>query len=220
MDVEEAETLEINLNKHNTIEEQSAPISNNAIDVIFDAGYASVPLLQMQLKIGQDFAEQILAKMEDMKIIGSSGVSGTRALLMDAEEFRSRDIDISQFETSLQFSKHYDNMDGREFENFCADLLKNNGFENVEVTSGSGDYGVDIFAEKDGITYAIQCKCYSSNIGNKAVQEIFSGKNYYKKHIAVVLTNQYFTSAAKKTAEHTGVVLWDRDYLDKLNWKH
>jgi len=122
----------------------------------------------------------------------------------------------SDASSSQPLDKHYDDMDGHEFEDFCADLLRNVGFSKVEATSGSGDYGVDIFAEKDGITYAIQCKRLSSKVGNKAVQEVFSGKNFYKRHLGVVLTNQYFTPAAKKTAEHTGIVLWDRDYLDKL----
>ena len=52
-----------------------------------------------------------------------------------------------------------DMMDGQEFEYYCADLLKSQGFLEVEVTRASGDYGVDILAEKDGVTYAIQCNC-------------------------------------------------------------
>ena len=57
-------------------------------------------------------------------------------------------------------AQSYDEMEGHEFEYFCADLLEKRGFEEVEVTKGSGDYGVDILAEKDGVTYAIQCKRY------------------------------------------------------------
>lgn len=113
-------------------------------------------------------------------------------------------------------NKHYDDMNGIEFEKFCAELLIKNGFIKVETTSGSGDYGVDILTEKDGVSYAIQCKRYSTNIGNTAVQEIYSGKEFYKRHIGVVLTNQYFTPAAKETAECTGILLWDRNYLEKL----
>lgn len=41
-----------------------------------------------------------------------------------------------------------DAMDGHEFEYFCAELLKENGFVNVEVTQASGDFGVDVLAEK------------------------------------------------------------------------
>ena len=51
-----------------------------------------------------------------------------------------------------QFSRQaaFEDMDGHEFEYFCADLLEQRGFVEVEVTRGSGDYGIDILAEKDG----------------------------------------------------------------------
>lgn len=110
----------------------------------------------------------------------------------------------------------YDIMEGHVFEYYCAELLKNDGFSNVEVTQGSGDQGIDILAEKAGIQYGIQCKCYSNNIGNKAVQEAFSGKTFYGCHVAAVLTNRYFTTSAKALAEQNKVLLWDRDYLQAL----
>lgn len=113
-------------------------------------------------------------------------------------------------------SMDYDNMDGHTFEYFCADILKKNGFLNVEVTPGSGDHGIDILAEKDGISYAVQCKCYSSNIGNAAVQQAHTGKSIYQKDIAVVFTNRYFTAQAKAEANALGVKLWDREKLDSL----
>lgn len=110
----------------------------------------------------------------------------------------------------------YDTMEGHEFEHFCAKLLKLNGYHNVEVTRGSGDQGIDILAEKDDIKYGIQCKCYSSDIGNKAVQEAFSGKSYYGCHVAVVLTNRHFTRSAKDLADSNHVLLWDREKLEEF----
>ena len=107
-------------------------------------------------------------------------------------------------------------MDGLEFESFCATLLKRNGFKNVSVTKGSGDQGIDVLATKDGIKYGIQCKCYSSEVGNKAVQEAFSGKTFYNRHVGVVLTNNYFTPSAKELAEKNGIILWDRKRLLKM----
>ena len=62
---------------------------------------------------------------------------------------------------------YVDEMEGHDFEYYCADLLKEIGYEDVEVTKGSGDYGVDILAVKDDITYAFQCKCYDRPIGVK-----------------------------------------------------
>lgn len=109
-----------------------------------------------------------------------------------------------------------DNMDGRAFEYFCADILRRNGYTNVQVTQGSGDYGVDILAEKDSVTYAIQCKCYSGKVGNKAVQEVFSGAAYYGRNIAVVMTNSYFTQQAIEMANRTSVILWNRTDLSRM----
>lgn len=110
----------------------------------------------------------------------------------------------------------YDTMEGHDFEYYCADLLRNDGFYNVEVTQGSGDQGIDILAEKAGIRYGIQCKCYSNNIGNSAVQQAFAGKTFYHCHVAAVLTNRYFTRSAKQLAEKDQVLLWDRDELERL----
>ena len=120
--------------------------------------------------------------------------------------FRGKKRDTDQFEE----------MEGHEFEYYCADLLKNKGFLAVEVTKGSGDYGVDILAEKDGITYAIQCKCYQTPVGVKAVQEAYAGRDYYDRMVGVVMTNQYFTSPAVDAARKLKILLWDRGYLDGM----
>lgn len=109
-----------------------------------------------------------------------------------------------------------DEMEGHDFEYFCAELLKKRGFKEVEVTKGSGDYGVDILAEKEGITYAIQCKCYSEPVGVKAVQEAYAGRDYYDCMVGAVLTNQYFTTPAVEAAKKLKILLWDRGYLDSM----
>ena len=110
----------------------------------------------------------------------------------------------------------FDEMEGTEFEEYCAELLEAKGFENVEMPPASHDYGIDIIADKDGISYAIQCKCYSDPIGIKAIQEAYAGKDYYKAMIGVVMTNQGFTKSAREFADKLNVVLWDGDYVMDL----
>lgn len=109
-----------------------------------------------------------------------------------------------------------DRMDGHEFEAWCASLLKANKYENVVVTQGSGDQGVDVLAEKDGIRFAIQCKCYTKDLGNTPIQEVVAGKAFYNCHIGVVMTNRYFTKGAVDLANKTGILLWDRDTLSRM----
>ncbi len=109
-----------------------------------------------------------------------------------------------------------DEMEGHDFEYYCADILKARGFMEVEVTKGSGDFGADILAEKDGVTYAIQCKCYDKPIGVKAVQEVYAGRDYYDRMVGVVMTNQYFTQPAVELAQKLNIMLWDRGYVDAM----
>lgn len=110
----------------------------------------------------------------------------------------------------------FDLMDGHEFEEFCADLLRGNGFGFVKVTQASADHGIDITARMKNISYAIQCKCYSSNVGNSAIQQAYSGKTIYNADIAVVMTNSYFTKQAIEDAKKLNVCLWDRNHLVNL----
>lgn len=112
--------------------------------------------------------------------------------------------------------KDFDSMTGTEFEIFCANLLKRNGYINVSGTKASGDQGIDILAQKDGVRYGIQCKCFSGNVGNSAVQEAYAGKTFYNCHVAVVLTNRQFTESAVELANKNGVLLWSRGKLLEL----
>ena len=109
-----------------------------------------------------------------------------------------------------------DLMEGHEFEYYCAELLRRAGFLEVEVTRGSGDYGVDILAELGGVTYAVQCKRYDGLVGVKAVQEVYAGRDYYDRMVGVVMTNQYFTRPAVEVAQKLKILLWDRDYLESM----
>ncbi|MCD7848135.1 MAG: restriction endonuclease [Oscillospiraceae bacterium] len=109
-----------------------------------------------------------------------------------------------------------DNMDGHDFEYWCATLLRKTGYSNVVVTRGSGDQGVDITAYKDGIKYAFQCKRYSSKLSNKPVQEVYAGKAMYGCQVGVVMTNNYFTEGAQQLAKRTHVLLWDRNTLRRM----
>lgn len=116
-------------------------------------------------------------------------------------------------EMNRKYFENVDNMDGQQFEVFCANLLQRIGFKNVRVSGKSGDQGVDILADKDGIKYAIQCKCYSSDLGNTPVQEVYAGKTFYNCQIGAVMTNRFFTTGGQQLAENTGILLWDRNWI-------
>ena len=105
---------------------------------------------------------------------------------------------------------------GFEFEEYMAQVLKDNGFRHVEVTVECGDQGVDILAVRNGKTYAIQCKNYVDLVGNKAVQEAYAGAQYYGCDIPVVVCPTDFTIPAQELAESTGVELWNGEKLSHM----
>lgn len=109
-----------------------------------------------------------------------------------------------------------DEMEGHDFEFFCAELLEKRGFMEVEVTRGSGDFGIDILAQKDGVTYAVQCKRYQDPVGVEAILRTYGGRDYYDRMVGVVMTNQYFTAPAVEAAKKLQIMLWDRGYLDSM----
>lgn len=87
----------------------------------------------------------------------------------------------------------------------------------ANVTKGSGDQGVDVVAKKKDKTIAIQCKKYSQPVGNKAVQEVIAGKDYYGADFAVVVSNASFTPSARKLASKCNVILLDVNQLNLLD---
>lgn len=230
-----------NLGKNNAFDDYfvySALGNNDAFDDYFAESAmfvirknkASIGMIQRQYKIGFNRAYRIMNQLSEVGVVGPENGTYPRDVLMSMEEFNYfMQNEFSNFKRESQEStidcvisnesnitSDFDNMSGTEFENFCADILGKNGFINITLTQESGDHGVDILAEKDDITYAIQCKCYSSNIGNAAVQQVYTGKSIYNRDIAVVFTNQFFTSQAVDEAKLLGVKLWDRDKLESF----
>lgn len=210
-----------------TNDEPRDQLLSDAIKVIIETGQASVSILQRRLKLGYSQAARLIDEMETLGVVGPFDGSRPRQILLTRSQCEAliptlkigRPVSISMpYEVSTPEAELYrvDGMEGHDFEYWCADLLKKNGFSNVEVTRGSGDQGVDVLARFGDAKYAVQCKCYSSDLGNKPVQEVNAGKAFYHCHIGVVMTNRYFTAGAKEIAEATGVLLWDRDTLKRL----
>ncbi|BDB41320.1 MULTISPECIES: restriction endonuclease [Mycobacterium] len=92
-----------------------------------------------------------------------------------------------------------DAMDGVEFEDYVATRLVRAGWE-VRFTPPVGDYGVDLIAEKGDESVAVQCKRYGKPVGVAAVQQVVSGARLHGCARSIVVSNQEFTSAARKLA--------------------
>lgn len=202
-------------------------LQHKAALIMFETEVVSVSMLQRKINCGYELAAKIIESLEELGIVSPFMGSKPREILISKEEYlrRFKVIDeenpqpkqegplLPQIKSELQKAEK---MEGHEFEYWCADLLRKSGFLDVQVTRGSGDHGVDIVATKDGIRYAIQCKCYSSPLGNSPVQEVNTGKVMYNCHVGVVMTNSSFTSGAIELANKAGVLLWGRDKIEEM----
>lgn len=118
--------------------------------------------------------------------------------------------------------KYSPSMSGQDYEVYCAKRLAHEGYHNLSVTPGSGDFGADVIGyDRKGRKVCFQCKLYQSSVGVSAVQEVLAAKQYYSGDRAVVITNSTFTSAARKLAKSGNVQLIERYYekgVDDLRW--
>lgn len=194
-------------------------------DAIVRAKEKAISDIKVTYKNSKDFQERTASSFEysinnvssrfskNTKILADNAVREVKKAAGIVRESQEFDAYTTSSGTISSAGQCFDLMEGHDFERWCASLLEKNNFVDVNVTRGSGDQGVDILAEKDGIKYAIQCKCYSKDLGNGPIQEVETGKKIYGCHIGAVMTNRYFTSGAKEAAAATGILLWDRDWI-------
>lgn len=136
--------------------------------------------------------------------------------LIDDEYNLSLDAVVDGYLVKNPVIEWNERMSPAEYEGYCADILNSNGWQ-ARTTSLSGDQGVDVVAEKDGFCVAIQCKKYSSPVGNKAVQEVTAGMTYWGASIGVVVTNAGYTRSARELAAVHGIFLLHHEELVDLD---
>ncbi|PEO43289.1 hypothetical protein CN563_22885 [Bacillus sp. AFS026049] len=110
-----------------------------------------------------------------------------------------------------------DKMSGHEFEHYLAPVFRSQGYQ-VEVTNPSGDFGGDLLLRKRKEKAVVQAKRYGEDkkVGVDAINEVVGAAGYYNATKKIVITNRYFTEAAKTSAKRNGVTLLDRDDLIRL----
>ncbi len=133
------------------------------------------------------------------------------------EKFYENQQKEKEFYQSENILDIIDNMDGQEFEDYLIKkILPKDGYTNLQSTTYTGDYGVDIIGYKDNVKCAIQCKRANSKISNSAIQEVVAGRKHYKCDKSIVITNNYYTENAKQLAFDNKVELLDRDYIIRI----
>ena len=123
------------------------------------------------------------------------------------------ELKLEKLDKDLNYS---DDMDPYEYEHFCANEFKKNGWD-ANATQGSSDQGVDVIAYKDGVTLVGQCKKYKRAVGNKAVQEVVAGIKFYDASIGIVIAPNGFTKSANALAEANDIKLIHHSEIKNIN---
>ena len=156
-----------------------------------------------------DVYDYIVNKVEEVE-------KAKKEILLEKMLFKENVVD--ELSTRRITIDDIDLMSGLEFEGFVNELFNKMGYK-TKLTKASGDQGIDIIAERDGIKIGIQAKCYSQSVGNSAIQEAVAGKAYYNCEKIAVVTNSHFTKGAVSLARANNVILWDRKMLiEKLGY--
>jgi restriction system protein len=108
-----------------------------------------------------------------------------------------------------------DRMTGLEFEHYVAKLLRTKGYSHIRLTE-EYDYGIDIIAIKDGITWGIQVKRHSNLVKADAVRQAVTALKKYHCDRAMVISNSTYSQVARELARSNKCVLIDRSML--LRW--
>lgn len=113
-----------------------------------------------------------------------------------------------------------DRLNPNLFEASIATLYKKQGFE-VYLTPHSNNKGVDVVVLKNGENYLIQIKQKKSLVGNEAIQEICTAKNYYENKFneqfnLLIVTNNDYSSSCKILAKTNNIQIFNRNNLENL----
>lgn len=110
-------------------------------------------------------------------------------------------------------------MNGREFEEYVAELLRRDGCTNVVLRGGRGDRGIDITGRTaDGRHVAVQCKRFAPylSVTSPDVQKfVGAAKVLHTSEVALFVATCPFTPDALNVATDGGITAVHRGLLEE-----
>lgn len=171
----------------------------------FMRNFAKLHLIGIELS--DFFPETAPRHLRDYRASEMSDAS-TRFLwaLMGVLQVFARPIGPSTSEVGVEFEKK-----------LIAEISATYPNAQINPTPKTGDQGADVIMLINGIKIVIQAKKYTGVVGNAAVQEVFTAKEYYEADYAMVVTSSRYTQSACSLAAKIGVELATaQDYLRKV----
>lgn len=119
-----------------------------------------------------------------------------------------------------ELSYKIDNMDGFEFEEFCYNVFKANGYK-AKLTPKTNDGGKDIILKKDNQTIYVECKHYSeeNKITVNLIHKLISACTLDDIKYGIFITTSSYTKSAidiKDKSRYINLDLWYKDDILEL----
>lgn len=97
---------------------------------------------------------------------------------------------------------------GDEFEADCMNILRQLGFQDINMTKHGNDQGADLIGHFGPSKYVFQCKCHKRKQGNRVVQQAVASRSYYKANRCGVISQSKFTDSAYNLARSNYCLLF------------
>jgi restriction system protein len=128
-----------------------------------------------------------------------------KEIIEEQEEEKPEIIEHTYTPTLLEILR---NVSSKGFEDICKRLLREHGFENVEVTGGSHDGGIDGYGTLElnpfvSIKVLFQCKRYKGTVSRAQVGD-FRNAMLGRAEKGIILTTGIFSEDAKREASRDG----------------
>jgi len=204
-------------------------VEDQCSDRVYRIGQDKPVTIHLPLAIHPDLGAEgsfdgiLHSLLEDKRALSSEVVVPVQFSDIDMRALFERSF--ASKEHPPETSAHVDGMDWRTFELWVADRLREAGLS-VDVTSGTGDGGVDIIAhlaQGGGRTIFVQCKHSGRGsermIGEQAIHDLLRARTAHSALVnprLVAVTNAHFTLAAERLAQEHNVRLLDATSLPSL----
>ena len=108
-----------------------------------------------------------------------------------------------------------------ELENIIANMYKQLGYRNVEVTQPTRDSGADVIMKRKKNKYVVQVKKYSkeNKVGTEDLQNLQGAKEHYRANCMKIVTTGFYSSVALDYAYRHRIEVIDGDELLNLMYR-
>jgi len=122
----------------------------------------------------------------------------------------------SSFVSESDLQNNFLEIPWREMEELTGELFRRKGYS-VKVTQSSNDYGIDVWAKKDGMVIGIQVKKWHSDVGfDDVAKTLGSNMSKANKYILISTTSFFTPQAWRHQRQHSTIIeLWDTDRFKK-----